>query len=176
MIDPIHTSLTADELFALEVSFSQREAFHPDDFEDVFDFLPGRYFVGDPCYALESDKWDELLNHPTGWFANIKNLGRCIYFDHPQVADDEGKDYPTDSGCIGIVPIDNLSNGHFAALKIYGRIIQFPKADSYHPQTKDNPDPAFSVMTTPGGSIYLGWNWFISVYDQPAEDNEDEEE
>jgi hypothetical protein len=164
MIDPIETTLTAAQLFSQEPS-ADRVSFEPEEFEDSFDFPNGRYFIGDPCYALSSSEWAELISGPSGCIVDIEGAGRGIYFDHPWIADDEGMEYPADSGCIGVAPINNLTPGHLARLKQLGRIIDFDNGDPLPIDAEDAWYPAFSVMTTANGSLSLGWNWFIAEED-----------
>ena len=175
MIDPVETSLSIEQLFANNDS-CQRTPFNPDEFEEAYDFPPGRYFIGDPCYALEREDWDELISYPAACIADIDDLGRCIYFDHPFVDDDEGRSYTSDSGCLGIVPINRLATGHLAALKELGRIVEFTEGDPAPDDSDEFWEPSFSVMTTSGGSIFLGWNWFISDDDRPVDCDDDEDE
>ena len=84
----------------------------------------GKYVLGDPCYAVPHDKWNELLescscfNNPIGRFSTY-NRGSTII--HSAVAfgtrwgdgcyrGTDGNFYPVDAGLIGLVPLSASSN------------------------------------------------------------------
>ena len=77
----------------------------------------GKYVLGDPCYVVPNDDWDELLQS-CGYFAencigfvrredrsriNVLAFGTMwgdgCYFDN------KGREYPVDAGLIGLVPL-----------------------------------------------------------------------
>jgi hypothetical protein len=88
-------------------------------------FKAGEYYIGDLCYVLSDDHFDDVLDG-TGYLGNkmkeseefpIFAVNHC---DDGKYKDDFGREYSVDSGTIGIVQaelIDNISVG--------GHIIEF---------------------------------------------------
>lgn len=76
---------------------------------------PGTYFLGDPCYAVHDDDWDEVLytskffERPVGTTNNGTEVlaFRTIYGDGVY-RDQYGNDYPVDAGVIGLTPVDDF--------------------------------------------------------------------
>lgn len=75
-------------------------------------FKPGIYYIGDPCYAIQGDDWDQILNE-TDFFQNEKQTwkGKQIFASDTAYGDgtylDQFKnEYPVDAGLIGIMPIE----------------------------------------------------------------------
>jgi hypothetical protein len=79
----------------------------------------GNYVLGDPCYAVPDDKWDELLEscnyfeNPVGYirfddFPMNKTfiLGFPTRWGDGQYEGSNGMSYPVDAGLIGLVPVD----------------------------------------------------------------------
>lgn len=110
---------------------------------------PGRYFVGDPCYAVPNDDWDEVLQ-ATAYFGMFdwdsfhsgkrKYLSKTeadtmfSYKGYPMGAsstahgdglyeDQYGIQYPVDAGLIGVVHMDYA--GKSQDLEGSGRIVEF---------------------------------------------------
>ena len=90
-----------------------------------FTFLAGKYYVGDPCYAVKNENWDTLIN-TTGCFGLDDRFetpydnwddGVFIYNDQKCFAsgtaygdgefyDEERNVYGVDAGLIGIIPVE----------------------------------------------------------------------
>lgn len=89
----------------------------------------GQYVLGDPCYAVPDDKWDELLEscnyfeNPVGCIRHDDFLWRSlsakgIYMNKTFILafptrwgdgyylGSNGMNYPVDAGLIGLVPVD----------------------------------------------------------------------
>jgi len=79
----------------------------------------GSYVLGDPCYAVPDEKWDELLEScnyfqsPIGYicfddFRVNKTfiLGFPTRWGDGEYHGNNGKSYPVDAGLIGLVPVD----------------------------------------------------------------------
>lgn len=78
----------------------------------------GEYVIGDPCYAVPDEYWDELLNS-CNYFRNPIGHFRMDDFDNKTFvlafgtkwgdgcyAGSDGNEYPVDAGLIGLVPVD----------------------------------------------------------------------
>ena len=66
-----------------------------------------KYFIGDMCNSLSSDDWmDYCFNEvlPEGAFSFRTYTGDGTY------ADSEGREFGVDSGTIGILPLDKVSD------------------------------------------------------------------
>ena len=100
-------------------------------------FKAGRYYVGDLCYVMNRDEWDELLElsgdfgdklGSDQWFGYFKGFqvfaaftadGDGVYFDN------EGREYVVDDGLIGIISADWVE-GKEEEIVGLGHIIAFP--------------------------------------------------
>lgn len=97
----------------------------------------GKYFIGDPCYVIADEKWDEvsdqmfpgIVGHPDyenhdivvdgiHFFAYSTAYGDGLYDDFDNFK------YPVDSGSIGAVPFELVSKREGESLEDYGRIIE----------------------------------------------------
>jgi len=130
----------------------------------------GQYVLGDPCYAVPDDKWNELLescscfNNPIGQFSTY-NRGSTIY--HSAVAfgtrwgdgcyrGTDGNLYPVDAGLIGLVPLSASSNELRDDLST---VVTFDKP---------------TICSTDGtGKLRFG---HITIDTDPDEEDEDEDE
>ena len=80
-----------------------------------------KYVIGDLCNCLNSDDWfdycyDEVL--PEGAFSFHTGTGDGTYFDQ------EGFAYGVDSGTIGILPLDKVSDLDKLRTALKYRIVQ----------------------------------------------------
>ena len=72
---------------------------------------PGKYFLGDPCYAVPDDLWDELLESnayfeiPVGKAGGHDVLGFSTAYGDGTYEDQYGHAFPVDAGLIGLVPV-----------------------------------------------------------------------
>ena len=95
----------------------------------------GAYFLGDPCYAVPSEMWDDLLSScdvfkkPVGIVSGIEVLAFGTHFGDGTYSDGQGGSYPVDAGLIGLTPI-KLASTHpdYWALSNMGRIVTFTDA------------------------------------------------
>lgn len=77
----------------------------------------GTYYVGDPCYAIET-KWQEILRqtdffkNPVGTINGKKVLAFGTAFGDGEYIDDEGRKYGVDAGLIGLVPVEVAEKTH----------------------------------------------------------------
>ena len=185
MIDPISTNLSVVELFSQPESEAKRREYIPVDVTDIVCFPPGKYFIGDPCYAVPNELWFDFIQAAEGEAVDLEGVGRGVYYTHQYTSDDEGFAYPSDSGTIGIVCVDGLTFGHWARLKELGRLVEFVDGE---PIAKDEDgdelsgdwEEAFQVYNDRLGNIFLGWNWFLldddTNDDDTGEDPVDDEE
>lgn len=83
-------------------------------------FKPGKYYVGDPCYVIADARWNEVC---TQLFADGEDKERseitldgitfwmhCTAHGDGGYTDGDGNEYGVDSGTIGIVPLELISN------------------------------------------------------------------
>jgi hypothetical protein len=80
-----------------------------------------KYVVGDMCNSLNSDDWmDYCFNEvlPEGAFSFHCFTGDGTYFDQ------EGREYNVDSGTIGILPLDKVSDLDKLKTALKYRIVQ----------------------------------------------------
>lgn len=81
----------------------------------------GKYVLGDPCYAVPDDCWDDLLEScdyfrsPIGhitldYTKKFQVLGFGTRWGDGCYAGSDGKSYPVDAGLIGLVPIELVEN------------------------------------------------------------------
>jgi hypothetical protein len=82
---------------------------------------PGTYVIGDPCYQLNDEQWEEVLyesddfESPIGVF-NRQNGGKGFAIAFSTAYGDglyndlDDREYGVDSGLIGIIPVDQVDN------------------------------------------------------------------
>lgn len=105
-------------------------------FCNVEAILPaGTYWVGDPCYCVPDDHWDDLLNvsdfFGCGGFGTRNTLPKGVYnfrgvpilafntaYGDGVYEDDEGRKYPVDAGLIGAVPVSYAKSNPFGCHKM----------------------------------------------------------
>ena len=89
---------------------------------------PGTYYVGDPCYVVPGEKWDEFCRQLWGDAAVITIDGlECLayptqYGDGVYLGSD-GFEYGVDAGLIGLVPLA-LVKGVLVHL---GKVVEFER-------------------------------------------------
>jgi hypothetical protein len=79
----------------------------------------GKYVLGDPCYAVPDENWDELLEscnyfeNPVGYIRlDDLHMNKTFILAFPTRWGDgyylgsNGMNYPVDAGLIGLVPVD----------------------------------------------------------------------
>jgi hypothetical protein len=111
-------------------------------------FKPGKYFIGDPCYAIADEHWDRFLEVKYGedWLQNADQMdetnthfefdghqvfvgatafGDGVYFDN-----ETDTEYGVDSGTLGLIPIELCTNKEdLVNLEKLGRVVDF--SDSF---------------------------------------------
>lgn len=120
---------------------------------NTLNVLPaGKYFVGDPCYAVPDDKWMRVLEE-TGYLGLYANRESMENFPYPPndgnkygmwlfegfaigasstkygdggYFDQNGNCYSVDSGTLGVVPIELIESFDEYDLNTLGRIVDFP--------------------------------------------------
>jgi hypothetical protein len=94
----------------------------------------GQYVLGDPCYAVPYEDWDDLLascnyfQNPIGLITKDFTkkffvLGFSTRWGDGCYAGSDGKEYPVDAGLIGLVPIELVED----LSEHYGNIVTFNK-------------------------------------------------
>jgi hypothetical protein len=149
------------------------EFYSPEDYgwslDEVIIFPPGKYFLGDPSYAVSDAYKDEVDSIPYNTYLDIDSLGRVAVFDARGdgcYLDEEGHPHYVDSGTLGIVPIDELPHEEWIRLKGLGRILDFdsqnrPPMPYYDEEVGQTFNPVFAAKIDEKGNLYLGWNWFF---------------
>jgi len=180
--DSEEEQINATNLFKQPEPRKIAEPYSPDDASDIVCFPPGKYFIGDPCYAIPKDLWFEYINACEGEAIDMEGVGRSVYYSHQYEADDEGFSYPSDSGLIGITCVDNLEIEQWKILKQLGRLVQFDDGEDIARDEDGDErlgewDEAFQTCRDRKGNIFLGWNWFyVEAGDDYEEEDEDDDE
>lgn len=107
-----------------------------------FLFPAGKYYIGDPCYAVKDEKWSDLIES-TGCFgledrletkylnwddgAFIYNGRKCfasgtVYGDGTYY-DKQYREYGVDAGLLGIIPFESCDGDSMEG----GNIVEFEK-------------------------------------------------
>ena len=90
----------------------------------------GKYWLCDPCYAVPSDLWMDLLNsckffeYPIGVVQagdgkNYSVLGFSTEYGDGLYNDQYGNSYPVDAGLIGLTPLDLVEGEPFGATLVH---------------------------------------------------------
>lgn len=96
----------------------------------------GRYFLGDPCYAVPNEYWTPLLDScdffdgsPVGQANGSQVLAFGTAWGDGTYNDQHGNSYPVDAGLIGLTPIA-LAQQHpdFSTLEGLGRFVDFERS------------------------------------------------
>lgn len=92
-------------------------------------FKAGKYYIGDPCYVVNDEEWDDLLEQTSHFtneeqsykghniFAGAIAFGDGLYYDNME------RSYGVDSGNLGIIPVVALNDLNIKLL--HGHIITF---------------------------------------------------
>ena len=80
----------------------------------------GQYYIGDLCYVLNDDAWFELCDLTIqknsaldGEFENPKGIKFAIYgtkYGDGTYQDEDGRNYPVDSGTIGCIATEYMTD------------------------------------------------------------------
>lgn len=87
----------------------------------------GTYFIGDPCYVYDKDKWDSYcckLFDSDGFF-EINGVKLCAFntaYGDGTYADASGSEYPVDAGLIGATHISAVLQSDYEEL---GLVVTF---------------------------------------------------
>lgn len=122
----------------------------------------GTYYIGDPCYVFNRDQWD-ALGDQTGWFeetpvAAIHEYRMVAFgtaYGDGAYQDNLGREYPVDSGLIGIVPIEVVDPTKFRD-NPFGHVVRF-----------DEPFTCEAI----GGQLRFG---DVVIETDPEDEDEDE--
>jgi hypothetical protein len=93
----------------------------------------GRYFLGDPCYAVPNEYWMPLLDScdffdgsPVGQANGSQVLAFSTAWGDGTYNDQHGNSYPVDAGLIGLMPIALAQQrDDFEQLESLGRFVNF---------------------------------------------------
>lgn len=94
----------------------------------------GSYFLGDPCYAVPRDEWENLLHSnavfhlPVGQVRGFQVLGFETKYGDGTYYDQEGIAYLVDAGLIGLTPLALNGTGtdnYGTPLDELGRLVTF---------------------------------------------------
>lgn len=94
----------------------------PDDVEHVATLPAGDYYVGDPCYVLDDDQFDQWVpglrrsgRHHVGLVDGSTVVGISTAYGDGSYRGSDGFDYDVDSGMLGLVPVAVGGRGEGAA-------------------------------------------------------------
>ena len=170
MIDPIQTDLAEQELF---ISKSEAKVDYEPEEDSIIDSIAlprGKYFVGDPCYALSSESYQELLAYDYSEECDLEGVGRCVYFENNfEGGSDDSIDYTFDSGQLGIVCVDNLTLGHWARLHELGNLFELTSGDPLPGDDEEDWENAGAVLIDNQGNVMLGRDWFWHYASEQAQ-------
>ncbi len=163
----------SSELFRQPAHLIKANRYNPEDVSDVVDFPPGKYFIGDPCYAIPDEQWEEFIDGIEGEAIDLEGVGRSVFYSHQYETDDEGLSYPTDSGLIGVTCVDHLEIGEWEHLKKLGRLVEFTDGEKIARDEEGEEiygewESAFQTYHDNNGNIFLGWNWFYADPNTPG--------
>lgn len=95
----------------------------------------GRYYVGDLCYIMNDEEWDQastLMFHGVELLTGEFNLpdGRRFakYFTaygDGTYQDQHGRSYSVDSGTIGCIHVDDIKTNKYEHIEELGNFIEF---------------------------------------------------
>lgn len=91
----------------------------------------GAYFLGDPCYAVPGELWDELLascdffNAPIGSVKSHQVLAFSTAFGDGDYVGSDGISYGVDSGLIGLTPLALVPECERERLATLGSVVEF---------------------------------------------------
>ena len=97
------------------------------------EFEAGKYWIGDPCYAVKDENWEPLLKKSNffagdgiGYWHGEYN-GQIMFaagtaYGDGSYQDNEGKEYGVDAGLLSIIPLeacdgDSMDGGHVVEFK-----------------------------------------------------------
>lgn len=96
----------------------------------------GEYIVGDPCYFVHEELWEEFTKEffkvqNGGKYISFKFKGRLVFVagtEHGDgvYEDDAGRNYPVDSGLIGAIPADMFKQNQ-SQLDDFHHLISFER-------------------------------------------------
>ncbi|APR02385.1 hypothetical protein RSJ2_3982 (plasmid) [Clostridium botulinum] len=94
-------------------------------------FKKGKYYIGDPCYAVKEQKdWSKLLDDTdyfeaeNQFYKGYPILGGGTAYGDGIYKDNEGRKYSVDAGLIGIMPIEAIDK-ECENIERLGNIIDF---------------------------------------------------
>lgn len=102
-------------------------------------FAPGTYYIGDPCYVIADDKWDDFCDY-LAIAERLDGSGGVFEFEGHKVfaantalgdgsyTDNNGHEYGVDAGLIGIIPIELCIKTPPDELDVVGRVVTFDVA------------------------------------------------
>jgi len=103
--------------------------------ETYMKFVAGKYYIGDPCYAVKDENWGKLIDD-TGCFGIEDSEcfeNGCFTYNGSQCftkgtaygdgcyTDNYGREYGVDAGLIGIMPIEVCDGDYIEG----GNVIMF---------------------------------------------------
>ena len=155
------------------VEYMNRSSYYnPNDYgwdvSDVFNFPPGKYFLGDPAHALADDLYSEACEIAYNDSGFVNGVGNVAIFKCPGdgvYTDEDGFAYPVSSGTLGVVPIGHLSDEQAARLEELGRVLSV-EGDATNPNW-DEEGEGFSAMIDSQGHIFLGAAWIFCGDEHP---------
>jgi len=172
-------------------------------FSEIIDLPAGKYFIGDPSFAIPEEYKSDLEKLPRNLldqldpafgeffgkpvlrsFQDFDGLGRVAVIRVNRCGvheDEEGYSHTVESGYLGIVPIDNLTIEQWIHLKSLGRIVDIdssakPNMPYVDEEGYDTFESNFQVQIDDSGNVFLGWNWIFCGDDSHLGTSTDEDD
>jgi len=99
-------------------------------------FPPGKYYVGDLCYAIADEYWDKFCELTITGYDVLDGefpwQGKKLYSHHTAYGDgcyfdEQGREYAVDAGLIGVLPADLITKTEYGDFEGLAHIIEFKR-------------------------------------------------
>ena len=137
----------------------------------------GTYFIGDPCYAIEDDKWDDYLDHlwdvDEGVF-DFEGFTVCAFntkYGDGEYQDKYGRSFNVDAGLIGATPISLCAKYDKEELNRLGHIVDFDEDFIVYSDMTDEGKIVFGdiIIKTDEDEFYETCDNCGALLDEPSE-------
>jgi hypothetical protein len=111
----------------------------------------GEYYIGDPCYALKDEDYDETAINGDGFYTDGENI-LCIFstaYGDGCYRDTKGRIYGVDSGTLSVIPrkvCDEVTLGTVVVFK-NEFIVGCSGEGKLWVEDPENPDNSFEIPT-----------------------------
>ena len=124
----------------------------------------GTYYVGDPCYVIADDKWNDFLEpywegEGSFEFEGVPVWAHRTAYGDGIFPDNLGNHFFVDAGMIGVIPLELCKKRNKKEMMRLGKIIEFKKD--------------FNVAYN-DGTFYIGHVVIATGDEFPTDEEEDE--